>query len=111
MHERVLRQELGQPGAGGCLALHAQGHGGQPPQQEPAVKGPQDGPLRILRRLGRVSVSACGLALGWGLCVPPGAGPLCRVGQPWLGSPGTRYSMLTCSMLRPGRLPEGRLRS
>jgi hypothetical protein len=40
---------LKQPTGWRHLALHAQRHGLQPPQRQPAVEGPQDRALRVLR--------------------------------------------------------------
>lgn len=48
LHERVGDQELGDPGGALSLALHAQGHGLQASQRQPAVEGRQPRPLRIL---------------------------------------------------------------
>ena len=58
-HKRVTSQELGQLSARGGLTLHAQSHGGQASQEQPAVKGPQDGALCVL---GTQSLSAVELA-------------------------------------------------
>ena len=47
--EGVLRQGFSQNGTVASLYLHAQGHGLQAPQAQPAVKGAQDGALCILQ--------------------------------------------------------------
>ena len=47
--EGVLRQGLSQNGTVASLRLHAQGHGLQAPQAQPAVKGAQDCALCVLQ--------------------------------------------------------------
>ena len=49
-HKRVGGQVGGDAGAVGDLALHAQGHGLQAPERQPAIKGAQAPALRILLR-------------------------------------------------------------
>ena len=50
--EGVAGQGLGQEGTVACLRLHAQRHGLQAPQAQPAVKGAQDSALSILHTPG-----------------------------------------------------------
>ena len=49
LHQRVLGQVLGQQSCRAGLALHAQGHGCEASQGQPAVEGPQDRPLSVLQ--------------------------------------------------------------
>ncbi len=49
--EGVLREGFSQDGAVACLSLHAQRHGLEAAQAQPAVKGTQDGALSILQKL------------------------------------------------------------
>ena len=48
--EGMLGEGLGQNGAVACLSLHAQRHGLEATQAQPAVKGTQDGTLSILQK-------------------------------------------------------------
>ena len=48
--EGMLREGLSHDGAVACLSLHAQRHGLEAAQAQPAVKGTQDGALRVLQK-------------------------------------------------------------
>ncbi len=48
--EGMLREGLSQNGAVACLSLHAQRHGLEATQAQPAVKGTQDGALSVLQK-------------------------------------------------------------
>ena len=47
--EGMVREGVRQDGAVACLSLHAQHHGLQATQAQPAVKGTQDGTLSVLQ--------------------------------------------------------------
>ena len=46
----MVREGLSQNGAVACLSLHAQRHGLEATQAQPAVKGTQDGTLSVLQK-------------------------------------------------------------